>query len=300
MTRKGIIPAVAVLALAALAAGRSVVFVDETETVIVTQFGDPIDLLDEAGPYLKAPYQSTIRIDRRLQIYDPRPSEFLAKEKKNVNLDVFVCWRVSSPRRFLESVTDPAGAEMRIHDLVFARLAAEVGSNPLEALVCEDPNLHRLDGLVAGVAGQCDRAAQDAYGIEIVDVRLKRISLPAEVRDSVFRRMRTERERIAGQYRAEGLEEAMKIRTAADNARKVTLAKADAEAQRIRGKAEAQATAIYTKAHQEDPEFYELLRSLEAYKKILGEKTTILLSADSDLLKYLTRGSMLEEQPGKQ
>ncbi len=286
-----------IIALAALAAYRSVVFVDETETVIVTQFGDPIDTLNDAGLHFKAPYQSAIRIDRRLQIYDPKPSEFLAKEKKNIDLDVFVCWRVNSPQQFLETVTDFEGAQARIHDLVFSELAAEVGTNELEALVSTDPSLHRLGRLVGDVADRCDRTARDDYGIQIVDVRLKRISLPADVRQSVFWRMRTERERIARQYRAEGEAEAVKIRAEADYLKKVTLAKAEAEASRTRGKAEAEATRIYAEAHQEDREFYELIRSLEAYKKILDEKTTLLLSADSDLLKYLTRGSMLEKPP---
>ena len=289
-----------VIGVAALAAYRILLFVDETETVIVTQFGDPVRTLDHAGLHLKAPYQSTIRIDRRLQIYDPRPSEYLAKQKKNVNLDVFVCWRVEKPRQFLETVTDIAGAEMRIHDVVFAELKAEVGKNELEALVSTDPETHRLDQLVGNVAEKCDEIARRDYGIEIVDVRLKRINLPTQVRSSVFQRMRAERARIAQQYRAEGEEEAMKIRNTADSERAIALADAEAEAQQTRGKAEAEATRTYTAAHQQDPEFYEFLRSLEAYKKILDEKTTILLSADSDLLKYLTRPPMLKEHPKDQ
>lgn len=292
---------------------RSVVFVDETQMVIVTQFGDPVtsykvaDLrfqrqlpwvkLDwveaaprDAGLRFKLPYQSAIRIDRRLQIYDPRPSEFLAGEKKNVDLDVFVCWRVDgeSPLRFLQTVSDFAGAEARIHDVVWSELAAEVGRNPLEALVSNDPEMHRLDDLVSTVAQRCDARTRASYGIEVVDMRLKRISLPAQVRDSVFQRMRSERKRIAEQYRAEGEEEAMKIRAAADKERTVTLAQAYAQGEKIRGQAEAEATRIYAEAHGKDPDFYELVRTLEAYRKFLDEKTTVLLSADSDLLKYLT------------
>ncbi len=281
--------------VAAVALYRSVLFVDEAEMVIVTQFGRPVATYHEAGLQYKLPYQSVIRIDRRLQIYDPRPSEFLAKEKKNVDLDVFLCWRVVDPQRFLETVNDFVGAEARMHDIVWSELAAEVGRNEVEALVSTDPEVHRLDELVGTVAAKCARRARSAYGIEIVDVRLKRISYPSQVRESVFKRMRAERARIAGQYRAEGEEKALEIRAEADKTKTTILAEAKREADKIDGEAQAEATRIYTGAHQKDPQFYELLRTLEAYEKFLDEKTTVLLSADSDLLKFLTRGSMLNE-----
>jgi len=279
------------VALAGIAVWRSVLLVDETELVIVTQFGRPVATLTEAGLHFKLPYQSALRIDRRLQIYNPRPSEFLAAEKKNVDLDVFVCWRVEDPQHFLETVNDLAGAESRIHDIVWSELAAEVGRNPLEALVSVDPNSHRLGQLVAGVAARCAERAEQDYGIRIVDVQIKRIGLPAQVRDSVFERMRKERARMAEKYRSEGQAEALKIRAAADKERTVVLAKAEADAERTRGRAEAEATRIYAAAHGKDPAFFELLRTLETYRKVLDEKTTVLLSGDSELLKYLTRGA---------
>ena len=278
---------------------RSAVFVDEAEMVIITQFGDPIDDVTEAGLRLKWPYQSAIRIDRRLQIYDPRPSEFLAAEKKNVDLDVFVCWRVEEPLKFLETVNDSVSAEAGLHDIVWSELAAEIGSHPRESLVSIDPEQHKLDEHQKAIADRCQERASDAYGIRIVDVRLKRIGLPTQVRESVFGRMRTERESIARQYRAEGDKEAQKIRSAADRERTVTLAEAYALAEATRGEAEAKATEIYSQAHQKDPAFYELVRTLEAYKQFLDEKTTILLSADADILKYLTRGPSNDDAPAK-
>jgi membrane protease subunit HflC len=286
-----------IVVLAAVAAAvRSVVFVDESEFVIVTQFGRPVRTFSEAGLCFKLPYQSTIRIDKRLQIYAPRPSEFLASEKKNVDLAVFVCWRVHDPQHFLETVNDFAGAEARMHDIVWSQLAAQVGRKPLEALVSTDPKLHQLDELIHAVAHDCAELAHANYGIEIVDVQVKRIGMPAQVRDSVFQRMRAERSRMARRYRAEGEEEALKLRATADKEKTVLLAQAYAQAEKIRGEAEAEATRIYGEAHQQDPKFYELLRTLEAYKKFLDDKTTILLSADSELLKYLTGGAMLKEQ----
>jgi len=282
------------LAAAVLVVWASAVFVDETEFVIITQFGDPIRTLEEAGLCWKLPYQSALRIDRRLQIYNPRPSEFLSGEKKNVNLDVFVCWRVEKPEQFLKTVTDVAGAEARIHDVVWSGLAAEVSRNSLDALVSTEADKHRLEELVGTVRARCAQSAGQ-YGIEVVDVRIKRIGIPAQVRDSVFQRMSKERARMARQYRAEGEAKALIIRATADKNRTVTLAKAYAEAEQTRGAAEAKAIGIYAQAHQKDPAFYELLRTLESYKKILDEKTSILLSGDSELLKFLTRGSMLNE-----
>jgi membrane protease subunit HflC len=295
---------IATLILAGLVAYRSLVFVDEAETVIVTQFGAWVRTLNdtkrESGLHFKLPYQSALRVDRRLQIYDPRPSEFLAKEKKSVDLDVFVCWRVGDPLVFLKTVNDFTGAEALLHDIVWSELAAEVGRNEVEALVSDDPALHRLDELLGGVTEVCRNDAERAYGIEIVDVRLKRIALPSQVRENVFDRMRAERSRIAGQYRAEGEEKALEIRAEADKGYTVVLAEADAEAAKTRGEAEAEAIRIYTKAHQKDPEFYELVRTLEAYEKFLDEKTTVLLSADSDLLKYLMRRSTHDEPAASQ
>jgi modulator of FtsH protease HflC len=276
---------IAILAIA----WRCLLFVDETQFVIVTQFGDPVQTLDQAGLYFKPPYQSSLAIDRRMQIYNPRPAEFLTSEKKNIDLDIFVCWSVADPRKFLETVNDAEGAVSRIHDMVWSKMADAVSRKPLETLVSVDANHHALDGLVEGVANECAAAAREKYGIVLVDVKIKRIGLPEQVRESVFERMRKERARIAQRYRSEGNEEAMKIRAAADKEKTVILAGAYAEAEIVRGKAEAQATRTFSEAHQKDPQFFELLRTLEAYKKIFDEKTTILLSGDSELLKYLSR-----------
>jgi len=281
----------ALLAIVLAIAWRCLLFVDETQFVIVTQFGSPVRTLNEAGLYFKMPYQSSLTIDRRMQIYNPRPAEFLTSEKKNIDLDVFVCWSVDDPQKFLETVNDLAGASSRIHDMVWSKLAAAVSRSPLETLVSVDQSKQKLEGLVGDVAKECAAAAREKHGIVLVDVKIKRIGLPDQVRDSVFDRMRKERARIAQRYRSEGNEEAMKIRALADKEKTVILAKAYAEAEIVRGKAEATATRTFSDAHQKDPQFFQLMRTLEAYKKIFDEKTTILLSGDSELLKYLSHGS---------
>ena len=257
--------------------------------------------LDAAGLYFKPPYQSSLAIDRRLQVYNPRPAEFLTSEKKNVDLDVFVCWSVPDPQRFLETVSDLAGATSRIHDMGRSKLAAAVSRSPLEMLVSVGRAQSPAGRPCRGRAKQCAAAALEKYGIALVDVKIKRIGLPDQVRDSVFERMRKERARIAQRYRSEGNEEAMKIRALADKEKTVILAKAYAEAEIVRGKAEATATRTYSEAHQKDPQFFELLRTLDTYKKIFDEKTTILLSGDSELLKYLSHrlGARRSEGRGK-
>ncbi len=140
-------------------AWRCLLFVDETQFVIVTQFGRPVRTLNEAGLYFKPPYQSSLAIDRRMQVYNPRPAEFLTSEKKNIDLDVFVCWSVDDPQRFLETVSDLAGATARIHDMVWSKLAAAVSRSPLETLVSVDAGKHSMESLVEGVAQRCRRRA---------------------------------------------------------------------------------------------------------------------------------------------
>lgn len=279
------------LALAALCvtvAWRSLVVVDQTEFVLVTEFGRHVATLRHPGLHLIWPQRSVRRFDNRLQIYNPRPSEFLTQDPKNVLLDVTVCWRIADPLRFLQRVTDKAGAEVRLHDVVWGELSAEIGRRPLCQLVSDQPGEVAVQEIMDGVLERCHRRIGDGYGFEIVDVRLKRISLPVQNRQSVFDRMRAERERIARQYRAEGEEQALQIRADADAEKTRLLAEARAEAERIRAQASREAIRIYAEAHVKDPEFFRFLRSLDAYRKILGEKSTLVLSADSELLRYLS------------
>ncbi len=290
----------AAAALAAVLAYRSAVFVDETEFVIVTQFGRPVETLRDAGLHWKWPWRSALRVDRRLQIYDPKPSEFSSSKKEPIDLDVFVCWRVADPQRFIETVNDAAGAEARLHDIVWSELAAAVGRHTLEAFVSVKPEEHQLDELMygpAGVAARCAERAKDAYGIEVADVRIKRIGVPEQVRPSVFQRMRTERASMAKEYRAEGEEQATKIRADADKNYQIAVETARAEATRIQGAAEAEAMRIYADAHRRNPEFFRLSRTLEAYRKFLDDKTTMLLSGDSPLFQYLNLGAPAPASP---
>ncbi len=277
----------AAIAGALLLIWLSVFTVPETEFAIVTEFGRPVRTVTEPGLRAKLPYQAVLRFDRRLRVYNPRPSEFLTKDKKNLVIENYVCWQIRDPQRFLETVGDITAAEMRLHDIVWSGLSAALGNYDLESLVNTNPERVHGDELMETLARHTDRRALGQYGIEVVDVRIKRLNLPEQNKQSVFARMRAERERIARQYRAEGEEQALKIRAEADRQKEEILSAAYREAEKIRGDGDAQSTRIYGAAYSRDPQFYKLVRTLESYKKILDERTTLVLSPDSELLRLL-------------
>ena len=282
------VPAVLIAAVLILGC-RTLVTVKETEFVLVTQFGRPLYTIADAGLHLKWAFQSATYFDRRLRVYNPRPSEFLTRDKKNIVVDTYVAWKIQDPDRFLQSVGDPIAAEMRLHDIVWSGLSAALGGHDLESLVSATGKVES-SGLMDRLSALTDHAALEQYGINVVDVRIKRLNLPEQNKQSVYARMRAERERIARQYRAEGEEQALSIRADADRQKAEILSEAYKEAEKIRGQGDAESTRIYGQAYSKNPRFYKLLRTLEAYKKVLDDKTTAVLSSDSELLKVLTHG----------
>ena len=276
--------------LAALILGYRTFFtVSEAEFALVTQFGRPLYTAGGAGLHMKWAFQSATYFDRRLRIYNPRPSEFLTRDKKNIVVDSYVAWKIQDPDRFLQTVGDPVAAEMRLHDIVWSGLSAVLGGHDLDALVSAAGKVESSD-LMDGLSSLTDRAALGQYGINVVDVRIKRLNLPEQNKQSVYARMRAERERIARQYRAEGEEQALSIRADADRQKAEILSAAYKEAEKTRGQGDAESTRIYGHAYSKNPRFYKFLRTLEAYKKVLDDKTTAILSSDSELLKVLMRG----------
>jgi membrane protease subunit HflC len=281
----------AALAVAAILILYATFFsVRETEFVLITQFGRPIRTTTEAGLHAKWFFQTAIFFDRRLRVYNPRPSEFLTRDKKNIVIENYVAWKIQDPERFVQTVGDPIAAEMRLHDIIWSGLSAALGTHDLDSIVSVSPEkiqaAHMLDDLTA----LTDRAALEQYGINVVDVRIKRLNLPEQNKQSVYARMRAERERIARQYRAEGEEQALSIRADADRQREEILSVAYKQAEKTKGEGDAESTRIYGQAYSKNPKLYKLLRTLEAYKKILDDKTTAILSSDSELLRVLTRG----------
>jgi modulator of FtsH protease HflC len=264
--------------------------VRETEFALVLQFGKPVRTITLAGLHAKWFFQSVTFFDRRLRIYDPRPSEFLTRDKKNLVIESYVAWRIRDPQHFVETVGDPVSAEMRLHDVVWSGLSAVLGTHDLESIVAPNGDSVQQETFLDQLTASTGTLALTQYGIEVVDVRIKRVNLPEQNKQSVYARMRAERERIARQYRAEGEEEALRIRADADRQRDEILATAYKDAEKVRGEGDATSTRIYSEAYSRNPKFYKLIRTLESYKKILDDKTTAILSSDSELLKVLMRG----------
>ena len=280
---------VAIVLATLVLAYRTFFPVKETEFVLITQFGRPVYAITTPGLHAKWPFQSATYFDRRLRIYNPRPSEFLTRDKKNMVVDTYVAWKIQDPIRFLQSVGDPLAAEMRLHDIVWSGLSAALGAHDLDSLVSA-ASTPQTPEIMDQLTGLTDRAALAGYGINVVDVRIKRLNLPEQNKQSVYARMRAERERIARQYRAEGEEQALSIRADADRQKTELLSLAYKDAETTRGRGDAESTRIYGQAYSKNPTFYKLLRTLEAYKKVLDDKTTAILSSDSELLRILTRG----------
>lgn len=262
----------------------------ETEFGLVTLFGRPLYTVTDAGLHVKWPFQSLLRFDRRLRIYNPRPSEFLTRDKKNIVIENYVAWRIQDPNRFVQTVGDATAAEMRLHDIIWSGLSAAIGGRDLDTLVSTTPEKIQAASMLDQLTAATDRAALDQYGLSVVDVRIKRLNLPEQNKQSVYARMRAERERIARQYRAEGEEQALSIRADADRQKEEILSAAYRDAEKIRGEGDAQATKIYGAAYSRNPRFYKLVRTLESYKKVLDDKTTVIMSSDSELLRVLTKG----------
>ena len=282
---------VAITIIALLVLRTAAFVVDETKTAIVTQFGRPVRVIETAGLNWKLPQpiQAVRVFDKRLLVYDPKPTEFLTNDKKNVVVDAFVAWRIADPTKFLQTVNDREGAEVRMADIVASEMGAALGNYPLHVLISTDPDSMKVSEIMEGVTRGCRTTAESGFGIEVADVRMKRLAFPEQNKHSVFDRMRAERERTAKKYRSEGEEEAIKIRAEADKERQEILASAYMEAEKIRGEGDAEAMSIYGAAYNTDPSFYEFVRTLESYRAFLDDKTTIVLSSDSDLLELLDK-----------
>ena len=280
------------IGLAVLVLAWSALFtVRETEFALVTQFGKPIRTVTDAGLSFKVPLLHQVQLfDRRLRVYNPPRSEFLTKDKKNLSIDSYALWQIADPQAFVQAVGNERAAEMRLHDLVWSGLAATIAGLDLEEIVSISPELVKTEHVLDKLAERSGTAALEEYGIRIADVRLKRLNLPEQNKQSVYARMRAERERIARQYRAEGEEQALRIRAEADRKKEEILAKAYKEAETTKGEGDAAAARVYGAAYSQNQSFYKLTRTLETYRKALDEDTTVILSADSELLRLLTRG----------
>ncbi|HRW03496.1 MAG TPA: protease modulator HflC [Caldilineaceae bacterium] len=281
---------IGILLIALIAVSLMFYQVDTTEYAIVTQFGQPVRSDMEPGLYFKLPdpIQSVLRLDRRTQIYNLVQTEFLTKDKKNILAEAYTTWQVADPLRFYASVRTPIGADTRLADIVVSELGATMAQYDLTNLVTTEPATMQMDKMMNQVTEQVNQRTI-TYGFTVTDVRLKMLNFPEANRQSVFQRMKAERERIARQLRSEGTEEATKVRAIADAERTTILSAAQRDAERVRGEGEAEAIRIYAEAFGQDPEFYQFLRTLQAYDLVINDGTTLVLPADSELLKYLNQ-----------
>ncbi len=275
---------IALIALAGVGYGLACFQVTEWQQAVVLQFGKPVKTISEPGLYFKTPLvQNVMFFEKRLLEYDATSKELITQDKQQLVVDNYSRWRIIDPLKFYQTVGTLSGAQSRLDDIIYSNLREAIGRSTLRDVVSGD-----RDALMRGVTKSSDERAE-AYGVRVVDVRIKRTDLPAKNEQNVFSRMRTERERAAKKFRAEGEEQSRKIRSKAEKDREIILAEAKREAAIIRGDADGQATNIYAKAYGRDPDFYEFMRTLEAYKVTLPGRTKLLLSPKGEFLRIFEK-----------
>ncbi|MEI6135366.1 MAG: protease modulator HflC [Desulfomonile sp.] len=268
--------------LAAIVVGQSAFLVQQWEQGLILEFGKPIRIIQEPGLYFKTPFiQDLTLFEKRILAAEARPAEYITLDKKRLTVDTVSRWRISQPLLFYQTVRNYAGAIARLNDITFARLRQEIGNHNFKEFIREERE-RIMNQVTSGVEEQARR-----FGIEVIDVRIRRVDLPEEVQNSVFARMKAERERIAKRYRAEGDEQAREIRASADKDKEILLAEAYGKAQALKGEGEAESAKIYAEAYNKDIDFFRFVRTLESYKTIFKENTTFLLKPDSSLLRFL-------------
>lgn len=283
-----------VAVLAVIIGASSVYVVEEIERAVLLRFGEIVEADIEPGLHFKLPYVHTVRrFDARVQIDDAEPQRFLTLEQKALLIDSYAMWRIQDVERFY---TATSGDRTRIESLLSQRvnngLRNKVGERDLQEVVSGERDL-----VMNQLTGELNQYVNDEYGIEVVDVRVKRIDLPDQVRGSVYDRMNSERNREAQQLRSRGNELAIGIEADADRQTAVLLAEAERDAERIRGEGDARAAGVYAQAYSQDPEFYAFTRSLTSYRETFAsEDDILLLEPDNQYFKYINSGDSLSPQ----
>ena len=295
--RAGLNFSAAILAAVIAVLGTSIFTVDQRQYAIVFQLGEVRDVISDPGLYFKWPLIQNVRyFDKRILTLDSaEPERYITSEKKNVLVDSFVKWRIVDPRLYYVSVAgDEARAKTRLSQTVNAGLREEFGKRTVHDVVSGE-----RDKIMEQMRQKADLDARK-IGIQIVDVRVKRVDLPSEVSESVYRRMEAERKRVANELRSEGSAEAEKIRADADRQREVIVAEAYRDAQKLKGDGDAKAAATYAQAFNQNPEFYAFYRSLEAYRNSFkGKSDIIVVEPNSDFFKYMKSMGRGNDKSGK-
>jgi len=283
--------------------------VSESNQVIITQFGDPVgSMVTAPGLHLKVPFiQQANYFDKRFLEWEGSPNQVPTKDKRFIWVDTYARWRIVDPLKFLQRLRDERGAQSRLDDILdgetrnavarynLIEIVRSTNRKPEEVSVESEEENAILEGIQKGRPQITHEILERAssrmanLGIELLDIRLKRINYVEQVQRDVFARMIAERQRIAELYRSQGEGEAARIRGERERELKRIQSEAYRSAEELRGKADAQATDIYAEAHNRDPDFYAFTKSLETYEKTMDPKTLFILATDSELLKYLGR-----------
>lgn len=280
---KNVIVLIVIVGVIAAALAASLFTVDETEQAIVTQLGEFVRDVNQPGLHFKIPLvQKVRRFEARVLEYDAEAKPIITQDKKHLVIDNYARWKIINPLKFYQTVGSESKAQSRLDDIVFSELREELARHTLTEIV-----LVNRKQIMHKVAEQCAQKAAD-YGIQVIDVRIKRADLPSENTYSVFDRMKAERQRIAKKYRSEGEEESVKIKAQTDKDKTILLAVSYMEAEKTKGEGDAEALRIYAQAYEKDTEFYSFVRTLEAYENSLGKGTTIVLPFDSEFFQYFS------------
>lgn len=263
--------------------------VSEREYVILTQFGKPTDTVKTAGFEWKRPgfLETVNRIDRRIHTFTTQPIQLLLGDKNPIVLTSYICWRVREPLLFFQSLVNADIATQKLGDMVNSQLGNALGDFKLGNIINTDPSEVKLKILEQRIVENINTGAQEKYGIEVVQVGIRRIAYPTVVADAVYNRMRSEREKEALKFRAQGMEEATKIKAKADREVTEILAEAYKQAEILKGEGDQKALKVYATAYGKDKSFFEFTKSMEMYKDILSQKSTLVISTDSGLFRYL-------------
>ena len=295
---RSVLPVLALVVAVLIVLSQSIYTVDQRQYAIKFQLGEFIDAKTEAGLYFKVPLLQNIKVyDRRILTLDaPRPDRITTSEKKPLNVDFIAYWRVIDVRRYYQSVTgDEELAKQRLAQTIRAILGQEINKRTIHEAISSE-----RDKIMTTTRQRADTDAKQ-IGVEIVDVRLRRVELPEEVLAQVYQRMESERKRVANELRSQGAAESEKIRADADRQREVILADAYRQAQKVKGEGDAKASAIYAAAYGQNPEFYSFYRSLETYKATFRNKNDLMvLDPNSEFFQYLKQsgGGKGSPRPG--
>lgn len=267
---------------ALLLLSQTLFIVQETEQVLVLQFGDPVKKHVAPGLKTKIPFIQQAKVfDKRVLDVDPLPEEVILADQKRLVVDTFARYRITDMLEFSKSLQTEQQAASRLNNIINSSLRSTLGSTTLNDILSE-----KRPAIMAAIRQQVNNSV-NRLGIEIVDVRIGRADLPEQTSQSIFARMRTEREREAAEFRAQGQEQAQEIRSKAERERTVLLAEAEKQAQIARGQGDEQAITTYAAAFKKDPEFYAFYRTMEAYRQSLsGDSTTLILSPDGDFFRF--------------